>query len=413
MLGALRHDTNGLFQLIATGTKGNTPNLLHIVATLSQVEIGNRRMETTFAFQRTSPYFARFATDPAAYGYVKHGYIEGLSASEYVFNTMNGRFDLINKALSTASTGYQNRKAVMSLQDTTDNYRRVVADTQVVQLIYGDDGLDARMVDFVDFRTVKLSDADLAAECRLDLVGAGVAQAPPAHQEVFDRAFARVRADRDWYRETFIRHENMNFDRVLKTARQMPVNVNRLRVEALLRLASQGETSRAPNESEMVRAQEKVDNFRKRLQYVLVNEIQERRGAPVPLHFQKATRLFAMLVDADLGGRALLTTPPAALDEILGEARRRYEGALISYGAAVGILAAQCVSEPLTQYMLDSHHRSVGSGTSKAGIVRPAEIFGAKPVESELAPEMLLRLTPDAEASHDAATQVANQIELL
>jgi hypothetical protein len=52
------------------------------------------------------------------------------------------------------------------------------------------------------------------------------------------------------------------------------------------------------------------------------------------------------------------------LEYVLEEARRSYARAMISYGKTVGNLAAQSLSEPMTQLVLDSHH---GAGAGVAG----------------------------------------------
>lgn len=413
VLGSIRPDWNGLFQMIATGSKGSIPNLFHIMALIGQIEINTQRIQEQFAFRRTNVYFPRFATSPDAYGFVKNGYVTGMTSSEFIFSDMNGRFDLINKALSTASTGYQNRKAIMALQsDIVDNYRRVAKDTRVVQLLYGEDGLDARRVEHVKFRTVTLSDAALEAGFRLDLAGEKVAGADAAAQEVFDRAFARVRADRDKYREVFLRFEDSDFSNPLTDTRQMPVNVARLVRDVQIAAGEDGRAPRAAAKA-LVEMHARVEDFCERLPYVLINEIQERRRSSIPRHLAAATCLLQMLIRAELAAPTLLALSSEQLTYVLDAIRLYYSAALVDYGTAAGILAAQAVSEPLTQYMLDSHHRSVGGGTNKSGIVRPAEIFGAKPVEAEQSSEMLLRLLPGFEDDRSEALQVANQIELM
>ena len=57
--------------------------------------------------------------------------------------------------------------------------------------------------------------------------------------------------------------------------------------------------------------------------------------------------------------------------------------------------------------MLDSHHRSVGGGTNKAGLVRVNEIYGARPVAEEQSPSMLLLLRPEALGEPAGAAAVA------
>ena len=53
------------------------------------------------------------------------------------------------------------------------------------------------------------------------------------------------------------------------------------------------------------------------------------------------------------------------LDIIIKKIKITFKKSLINYGTAVGIIAAQCVSEPMTQYVLDSKHRSGGGGGTK------------------------------------------------
>lgn len=404
---------NGLYKMVGTGSKGSMPNLIHIMALIGQVQLNTERIQEEFGFRRTSVYYPRFATSAAAYGFVSNCYVTGMTAPETIFSGMIGRFDLINKALSTSSTGHANRKAVMALQsDIVDNYRRLAKDTRVVQLLYGEDGLDPRHVELVEFSAVMLSDADLETRYRLDL--GQVKGADRAAQEAFDAAFARVRADRGKYREIFLRFEDSDFSETLTTARQMPVNVARLvRDVHIARENLETAPRAAPDAQTLVGMLAKVEDFCSRLPYILINEIQERRRGAIPRHLSAATCLLQMQVRAELSGPVLAELAPAELDYVLDAVRLHYARALIDYGTAAGILAAQAVSEPLTQYMLDSHHRSVGSGTNKKGIVRPNEIFGAKPVKAESSPEMLLRVKPEFENDRSRVLQIANQIELM
>ena len=332
---------------------------------------------------------------------------------------MNGRFDLINKALSTASTGYQNRKSIMALQSAIiDNMRRVASGSRVIQLLYGDDGLDARKVEYVKFRSVALGDEALAAAYRLDLAGAGVPGAGPKPQAVLDEAFALVRADRDWYRAVFRRVENSDFDSPMSFSRQMPVNVAQVVRDVLLRAEAAGAAPAAPDAAALAAMSQRVADFCGRVPYFLINEIQEARRhepgrPPVPERVAAATGLFQMLLRAELAGPVLARLTPDQLGFVLDTVRLQYAEALVDYGTAAGILAAQAVSEFFTQYMLDSHHRSVGGGTNKSGIVRPAEIFGAKAVKDELSSEMLLRVLPEFEHDRALVLPIANQIEVM
>ena len=80
VLGSIRPASNGFFRMIAVGAKGNNPNLIHVSGVIGQTTINVERITEQFAFRRTSPYFPRFATEPAAYGFVANSYIDGHAA---------------------------------------------------------------------------------------------------------------------------------------------------------------------------------------------------------------------------------------------------------------------------------------------------------------------------------------------
>ena len=409
ILGTIHPETNGFFRMIAVGSKGNNPNLIHVSGAIGQTTINGERIREQFAFRRTLPYYPRFSIDPAAYGFVANSYMTGMRAGEFIFQDMNGRFDLINKALSTAVTGYFMRKGVMNNQSSlVDNLRRVTKDTKVVQILYGEDGLDPRELEKVDFRTVLLSDAKLAEFAALDVKAAGASGDPAAAQALADEAFAKIREDRDTFRRIFSRVEASNFSQNFTTEMLMPVNIRRV-VEGVF-IAAKDAPAPPLTAAGLAARVERVWDLCARLPYALLNEIQERRRAPVPPHKAAATSLLCMLVRAELNPRVLARLSDEQLGFVVEAVRQRYSLSLVDYGTAVGVLAAQSISEPLTQYMLDSHHRSVAGGTNKSGLVRVSEIYGARDVSEEQSSAMMLPLRPEALGDADGALAVAQEI---
>ena len=431
VLGSIRPESNGFYRMVSVGSKGKTPNLIHVAGVIGQTEINGARIAEQFAFRRTLPYFPRFATTPAAYGFVANNYMTGMTVPEFMFQNMKGRVDLISKALSTAIAGFFTRKGVMSNQSAiVDNYRHVVKDSQIVQMLYGEDGLDSRELELVRFRTVSMDDAALA-----ELGAPGAAAAA---------AVAALRADRDEYRRIFTRIEGANFGQLFTVSQLMPVNVARI-VESVFvaaraaegdagapaegeglgrspsqalgadkrqqKVTPEGEGRGAPAESKALDARiARVDDLCDRLPYTLINEIQERRRTPVPAHLRAATWLLTVLVRAELPPAVLARLTDAQLTYVIDAVRQRYARSLVDYGSAVGILAAQSISEPLTQYMLDSHHRSVGGG-SGSGINRVGEIYGARGVAEEQSAAMQLPLRRGLGAP--AAAEAAKALELV
>ena len=88
--------------------------------------------------------------------------------------------------------------------------------------------------------------------------------------------------------------------------------------------------------------------------------------------------------------------------------------ALIDYGTSIGILAAQCVSEPMTQFVLNSKHRTGGQGGTKTNeIVRIQEILGAKDTDIMKNPQMLIMVKPEYENDRIKVQEIANHIEMI
>lgn len=407
VMKAMRLDTNGMLSMVLSGAKGTTANLLHISAVIGQITINGERIREQFSFRRALPYYPRFATDPAAHGFIASSYMSGMTSPEFTYNAMNGRFDLINKALSTSVTGSFMRKGVMANQSAlTDNLRRVTKNGRIVQRLYGEDGMDARRLELVTIRTAVMSDAEIFGKF---CAGTGVAEGPSDElTTLLVAAHRQLLADRDLYRSVFLRVEAANFRRPLSDEVWLAVNVRRLVETALLA----GRDTPAPAGEKLAVKVARVAALCELFPYLLINEIQERRRAPVPPHLAAATTLQVMAVRMELAPATLARLSLAQVDGLVAEIRTRYGLSLIDYGTAVGILACHAVSEPLTQYMLDSHHRSVAGGTNKAGLVRVSEIYGARGVDAEQSPAMLLPVR-DEYARPELVREIANSIEFM
>ena len=74
-----------------------------------------------------------------------------------------------------------------------------------------------------------------------------------------------------------------------------------------------------------------------------------------------------------------------------------YLYSLIDPGTAAGIIAAQCVCEPMTQYLLDYKRRTNSTSKKTTGLVRIKEIFGAITTDKMKNPSMLIFLKEEYE----------------
>ena len=145
-------------------------------------------------------------------------------------------------------------------------------------------------------------------------------------------------------------------------------------------------------------------------------KIQEKNNMKIPEYILKSTTLVCILIRSYLCVANLLKKEitDTLLDVIITKIRITYKRALINYGCAVGVIAAQCISEPMTQYFLDSKHRTGGGGGSKTNtIVRIKEILGARYTDKMKNPSMLLIVLPEYETSKIKVQEIANHIEMM
>lgn len=398
ILNDIRPETNSIFKMIATKSKGNVANLKHIVGAIEQVLIDGERMKERFGFARTLPYFPRFSLSSLSYGYIMNCYISGMTVPEFIFSSMNSRFDLINKALSTAETGYQYRKGCMSLESLhSDYFYRAVKHKNIVQLLYGDDGMDARFVEKVDFYTVKMSDSDIRTKLMSTL-----------ETDLALQLIEQIIEDKHFLMNKLLRMEHNQFNKLLDTNLSIPASVKRI-----LKRIYTARINKPNNYGDLDEKINYINTFCDGLVYVYTNDIQKNKKVKMPIYLIKATRLFSIHIRIELCPKILELYTIDEITLVLQQVYKKFQLGLIEYGSQVSFMATQAIGEPSTQYMLDSHHRSVEGGTSKTGYEEMKQIYSDRPQEKEINPMMIIRVKEEYKYNEQKVQDIANQIELI
>ncbi|XP_068669233.1 DNA-directed RNA polymerase III subunit 1 [Aristolochia californica] len=137
------HWRNSPLIMSQCGSKGSPINISQMIACVGQQSVGGRRAPNGF-IDRSLPHFPRNSKTPAAKGFVANSFYTGLSATEFFFHTMGGREGLVDTAVKTAETGYMSRRLMKALEDLSVHYDGTVRNASggIVQLLYGDDGMD-------------------------------------------------------------------------------------------------------------------------------------------------------------------------------------------------------------------------------------------------------------------------------
>lgn len=84
---------------------------------------------------------------------------------------MGGREGLIDTACKTAETGYIQRRLIKAMESIMAQYDGTIRNSvgQMVQLRYGEDGLDANFVESQTLPTLKLSNKAFEKNYKMDL----------------------------------------------------------------------------------------------------------------------------------------------------------------------------------------------------------------------------------------------------
>lgn len=91
-------------------------------------------------------------------------YLKGLTPQEFFFHAMGGREGLIDTAVKTAETGYIQRRLIKALEDVMVKYDGTVRTSkeQIVQFIYGEDGMAGEHIEDMTIPLLKANNKDLS-----------------------------------------------------------------------------------------------------------------------------------------------------------------------------------------------------------------------------------------------------------
>lgn len=420
ILNDINFKNNKLARLIFSGSKGGEINLININGSYGQITINGRRPKRNFSHGRTSPYFLRYDTAPESLGFIENSYREGVRPEVFPFAAGDARNSSIANALSTSVSGAQSRVSIKNLESiAVNNLRQSVKGDNIIQLLYADAGVDPRKTEKVKFLTAMISDSEMKAQyssspADFKLKGPMVKTV----KKYLDEEYQQLLDDRNLFREIFFWAENNNPNNYLiDNTMQMPVNVFRIIEDVLYNNEDViNGLTKYQKSLDPIKTIEKVREFCEILPYVYFNASYERLRRRIPDHIEKAVTLLRILIRQYLSTANLLRKQITNyhLDLIIEKIKITFKNSLIDYGTSIGIIAAQSLSEPLTQYVLDSRHRSgTGEMTQTNTVDRIKEILGTRDTEKMKNTSMLIMVKSEYEKNKLKVQEIANYIEMM
>jgi len=351
-------DSNNVKQMVTAGSKGSYINISQMSACVGQQIVEGRRIYFGFA-DRSLPHFTKDDYSAESKGFVENSYLRGLTPQELFFHAMAGREGLIDTAVKTAETGYIQRRLVKALEDIMVQYDGTTRNSlgDVIQFLYGEDGLDATQV---EKQTIDTIGGSTAAFERRYLDNSEV---DDAVQRARDAEYSQLCADRAFLRKVVFPTGDdawplpVNIRRIVQNAQQI-FHVDRARSSDLT-----------------------VPEVVRRVAVLCHDKLPVVRGSGGCLDQaqQNATYLFQCLVRSRLASKRVLhefRLNRDSFDWVLGMVEQQFAKSLVNPGEMVGVIAAQSIGEPATQMTLNTfHYAGVSSKNVTLGVPRLKEIL--------------------------------------
>lgn len=397
--------SNRIMRMITAGSKGKLLNITQMTATLGQQTVDQKRPGYGFD-GRTLPHYQKYDDGPEARGFVRSSFAKGLKPSEFLFHSMGGRVGLIDTAVRTSESGYISRKLVKAMEDckvaTDGTVRNALG--QVVQVLYGEDGMDTVSIERqevfdLDFDGERMADEFLIVD------GDPVTEALLATETLeswkkdpqwvrFEKHFRQTMEDRT---DIVMYMHGGHMDVKQQKQVDFPVNLARI-INNAIQLQRKTVPAGWPSDLDPRRVLDEIDD--------MVKELTPHRALPQCM-------VFSVLLRAHLSPKRLLREgmTRSTFEYIASEIRDRFEDSLAQPGDMVGIVSAQSLGEPTTQLTLNTFHLAGVASGSKAvsGLPRVMELLNvtANPKQSLI----YVHLPEDLRYSSEAATQMKARLE--
>ena len=132
-----------------TGYDTSKLNFTQISACVGQQGIRKTRIHRGY-LGRTLTHFRKNDMSAKAKGFVKSSFKSGLDPIEFFFHAISGRGSMLDKSIRVSQSGYMQRRLINALLELNSDKNGLVQDNlgNVVQLVYGEDGVDPVKSDF-------------------------------------------------------------------------------------------------------------------------------------------------------------------------------------------------------------------------------------------------------------------------
>ena len=361
------NSSNNFFVMIESGAKGSETNIGPILAGKGQDVLKFKRIEKTVN-GRTLPHFTFNDDTAVARGFIKNSYNDGMEPYEFWYYHQSGREGIINTAVKTAETGYQQRKMIKAMEDIMVTYDGTVRTSNniILQMIYGDNQLDQTMQKRVPLNTLSMGITKLKEKYLFDdeQIDQLIKNKHISSKEKADfvKENEKFYSDLKGYRDLMRQYQlkaRVNYSNLQEFYFQ-PVNYTRI-INDIKNFYNADETVLSP-----FYVLEQIEHILSHESTPLIYYKSEEKN-PLKSEIEKKYKfLFRLALMEYIGPKRCIVEygfNKVKFDMVVSEIIQLFNKTLVQPGEMVGIVSAQSMGEPLTQMTLSSFHKS-GSGVA-------------------------------------------------
>lgn len=397
--------SNNIKRMVSAGSKGSFINISQICACVGQQNVEGKRIGYGFK-KRTLPHFVVDDLAPESRGFVENSYLRGLTPPEFFFHAMGGREGLIDTAVKTAETGYIQRRLIKAMEDINVRYDGTVRNSvnQVIQFLYGEDGMDATHLEDQKLSTLNMTNANMRDAFYMDPADPKFGRNSRGRPYLAADIVEEVRQDaqlhlslKGEYDQILVDRELLR-DEIIKTGenkRCLPVNIDRVLLNAKQNYGIHPDSVSNLNPGQVLKG---VEFLLKRTRVLTLGnenileesvfQNEDNNGEdeddkdvdPIAREAQEnATLFFQIHIRSMLSCKRLIMRHRLSLKAfiwVLHEIESRFLSSKVCPGENIGAVAAQSIGEPATQMTLNTfHYAGVSAKNVTLGVPRLKELI--------------------------------------
>ncbi len=351
---------SGYYVMVKSGAKGSDVNIFQMAGCVGLQNINGGRIEQKVN-GRSLFFYAKHDTSAEATGFVENPYYDGCKFGQFNIHTISGRIGIVEKVISTADTGYKQRKLIKFMEDIVVKNDLTVRDAKnyILQFNYADNCINPIELYDNSIYTLDKNDNELKKIYLYD-------KSPEALEHFNEFILLRNKLRRTYNKFNYSKF-NSTCQLAFDIESLINISINKFKFDEKI------------NPKYVFTKLKEITNYENTQALAISEEELKDKNSFKVKDEQLIKSLMKYCIYQSLTPKLLeeKKVSKKSFDYIIKSIIHKYNKNIISIGEAVGIISAQSCGEIQTQMKLNTFHSAGLAGTS--GIERIEEIINIKP----------------------------------